>query len=100
MGRRSRARQRTGTPPTAPGGIGDSPGWGLLHRLNPIKSPPGRRRVLIAAALFAAGAVVLAVVGWVTGRGAWFNPAIYLGILAVIWGLYSLTIRKEQDRSS
>ena len=99
MGRRSRARQRTATPPTAPGGIGDSPGWGLLHRLNPIKSPPGRRRVLIAAALFAAGAVVLAVAGWVTGQGGWFNPAVYLGILAAIWGLYSLTIR-EDDRSS
>lgn len=99
MGRRSRARRAAGTPPATPGGLGDSPGWGLLHRLNPIKSPPGRRRVLIAAALFAAGAVALAVVGWVTGRGAWFNPAIYLGILAVIWGLYSLTIR-EDDRSS
>jgi ferric-dicitrate binding protein FerR (iron transport regulator) len=95
VGRRSRARRTAATP----GGIGDSPGWGLLHRLNPIKSPPGRRRVLIAAALFAVGAAVLAVVGWVTGRGAWFNPAIYLGILAVIWGLYSLTIR-EDNRSS
>jgi hypothetical protein len=55
--------------------------------------------VLIGAGLFAAGAVVLAVVGWVTGRGAWFNTATYLGILAVVWGLYSLTIRGD-DRSS
>jgi hypothetical protein len=71
----------------------------LLHRLNPIKTPSGRRRALIGAGLFAAGAVVLAAVGWVTGRGAWFNTATYLGILAVVWGLYSLTIRRD-DRSS
>lgn len=99
MGRRSRARRAAGTPPATPGGIGDSPGWGLLHRLNPIKSPPGRRRVVTAAALFAVGAVALAVVGWVTGRGAWLNPAISLAILALVWGLYSLAIR-EDDRSS
>ena len=99
MGRRSRARRAAVTPPAKPGGIGDSSGWGLLHRLNPIKSPPGRTRVRIAAAAFAVGAVALALVGWVTGRGAWLNPAISLAILAVVWGLYSLTIR-EDDRSS
>jgi hypothetical protein len=99
MGRRSRQRRGTATPPATPGGLDDSPGWGLLHRLNPIKTPPGRARVRIAAAAFAAGAVVLALVGWATGRGAWFNPAIYLAILALVWGLYSLTIR-EGDRSS
>jgi hypothetical protein len=99
VGRRSRQRRGTATTPATPGGLGDSPGWGLLHRLNPIKTPPGRARVRIAAAAFAAGAVVLALVGWLTGRGAWFNPAIYLAILAVVWGLYSLTIR-EGDRSS
>jgi hypothetical protein len=99
MGRRSRQRRGTATPSANPGGLGDSPGWGLLHRLNPIKTPPGRARVRIAAAAFAAGAVVLALVGWLTGRSAWFNPAIYLAILAAVWGLYSLTIR-EGDRSS
>ena len=99
MGRRSRARRGTVTTPTTPGGVGDSPGWGLLHRLNPIKTPPGRTRVRIAAAAFAAGAVVLALVGVATGRGSWFNPAISLGILAVVWGLFSLTMR-EDDRSS
>ena len=99
MGRRSRARRQSVSTPATPGGLGDSPGWGLLHRLNPIKTPPGRARVRIAAAAFAAGAVVLALVGWLTGRSAWFNPAIYLAILAVVWGLYSLTIR-EGDRSS
>jgi fatty acid desaturase len=100
VGRRSRARRATASPPATPGGLGDSPGWGLLHRLNPIKSPPGRTKALIAAAAFAVGAVVLALVGWVTGRGSWFNPAIYLGILAVVWGLFSLSIREEDDRSS
>ena len=42
---------------------------------------------------------MLALVGWVTGRGSWFNSAISLAILAVVWGLFSLTIR-EDDRSS
>ena len=87
-----------GTPAT-PGGIGDSPGGGLLHKLNPIKSPPTRARVRIATAAFAAGAVVLAVVGWATGQRSWFNPAVSLGILAVVWGLFSLTMRGD-DRSS
>jgi hypothetical protein len=99
VGRRSRTRKAAGTPPATPGGVGDSSGGGLLHRLNPIKSPPGRARVRIAAAAFAVGAVALAAVGLVTGRGAWFNPAISLAILAAVWGLYSLVIR-EDDRSS
>jgi hypothetical protein len=99
VGRRSRARKTTATAQDTAGGIGDSPGWGLLHRLNPIKTPPGRTRVRIAAAAFAAGAVVLALVGWVTGQGSWFNSAISLAILAAVWGLFSLTIR-EDDRSS
>jgi hypothetical protein len=99
VGRRSRARSRTVTPPAMPGGLGDSPGWGLLHKLNPIKTPPSRTRVRIAAALFAAGAVVLGPVGWVTERGSWFNPAFSLGVLAVVWGLFSLTMRGD-DRSS
>jgi len=103
VGRRSRARRGTVTTSATPGGIGDSPGWGLLHRLNPIKTPPGRNRARIGAAAFGAGAVVLALVGWATGRGSWFNSAISLGILAVVWGLFSLTIReenREDDRSS
>jgi hypothetical protein len=87
------------TTPATPGGVGDSPGWGLLHRLNPIKTPPTRTRVRIAAAAFAAGAVVLAVVGWATGQRSWFNPAVSLGILALVWGLFSLTMRGD-DRSS
>jgi hypothetical protein len=87
------------TTPATPGGIGDSSGWGLLHKLNPIKTPPTRTRVRIAAAAFAAGAVVLAVVGWATGQRSWFNPAVSLAILALVWGLFSLTMRGE-DRSS
>jgi fatty acid desaturase len=87
------------TTSATPGGIGDSPGWGLLHKLNPIKTPPTRARVRIAAAAFAAGAVVLAVIGWATGQRSWFNPAVSLGILALVWGLFSLTMRGD-DRSS
>ena len=99
MGRRSRARRATVAPPARPGGLGDSPGWALLHKLNPIKTPPTRARALIGAAAFAAGAVVMAVVGWATGQRSWFNPAIWLAILAVVWALFSLTMRGD-DRSS
>ena len=53
-----------GTPAT-PGGIGGSPGGGLLHKLNPIKTPPTRARVRIATAMCTARA---AWSGW--GRGS------------------------------
>ena len=99
MGRRSRARRATVTTAARPGGLGDSPGWGLLHKLNPIKGPPSRARVRIAAAVFAAGAVAMGLVAWTTGQRSWFNPAVSLAILSVVWGLFSLTMR-EDDRSS
>jgi hypothetical protein len=99
VGRRSRARRATAAPPARPGSLGDSPGWGLLHKLNPIKTPPSRARARIAAAAFAAGAVVMGVVGWTTGQRSWLSPAISLAILAVVWGLFSLTMRGD-DRSS
>jgi hypothetical protein len=99
VGRRSRARRATTVaPPARPGGLGDSPGWGLLHKLNPIKTPPTRARVRIAAAAFAVGAVVMGVAAWATGQRSWFNPAVSLAILAVVWGLFALTMRGG-DRS-
>ena len=112
MGRRSRARDRaeepTGRVPATPGGLGDSPGWGLLHRLNPVKSPPGRARVRNAAIAFAAAAALFLVLGWATGLSGFFNPAVLLAILALVWGLYWLTMRDDdradeqggEDRSS
>jgi hypothetical protein len=102
MGRRSRARAREAAPSapaTARRGPGESPGWRLLHRLNPIKTPPSRTRVRLAAVVFGAGAAVLALVGWATGSSAWFNPAVSLAVLAVVWAVFALTMRGE-DRSS
>jgi fatty acid desaturase len=111
MGRRSRARDRAEEPttrvPATPGGLGNSPGWRLLHRLNPIKSPPGRARVRNAAIAFAVAAVLFGILGWATGLSGFFNPAVLLAILALVWGLYWLTMRDEpaeeqggEDRSS
>jgi fatty acid desaturase len=100
MGRRSRARDRAEEPtarvPATPGGLGSSPGWGLLHRLNPIKSAPGRARVRNAAAAFAVAAALLGILGWATGLSGFFNPAALLAILALVWGLYWLTMRDEE----
>jgi fatty acid desaturase len=111
MGRRSRARDRAEEPttgvPATPGGLGNSPGWRVLHRLNPIKSPPGRARVRNAAIAFAVAAVLFGILGWATGLSGFFNPAVLLAILALVWGLYWLTMRDEpaeeqggEDRSS
>jgi fatty acid desaturase len=100
MGRRSRARDRADEPttrvPATPGGLGASPGWGLLHRLNPIKSPPGRRRVRNGAIAFAVAAVVFGILGLATGLSGFFNPAVLLAILALVWALYWLTMRDEE----
>jgi uncharacterized membrane protein len=60
---------------------------------------PGRSRVRWAAIGFAVLAVVLAVLGWVTGTGAWFNSAVLLAILALLWGARAAFMR-DDDRSS
>jgi uncharacterized membrane protein len=72
----------------------------MAAMLNPFSfQRPGRSRVRWAAIGFAVLAVVLAVLGWVTGTGAWFNSAVLLAILALLWGTRAAFMR-EDDRSS
>jgi fatty acid desaturase len=101
MGRRSRARERAARPaPAQPVAAAGQPRRGLLGMLNPFSfQRPGRSRVRWAAIAFAVLAVLFAVLGWVTGTGAWFNSAVLLVILAVVWGARAAFMR-EDDRSS
>jgi hypothetical protein len=101
MGRRSRARERAARPaPAQPVAAAGRPRRGLLGMLNPFSfQRPSRSRVRGAAIGFAVLAVLFAVLGWVTGTGAWFNSAVLLVILAVVWGARAAFMR-EDDRSS
>ena len=100
MGRRSRARERAARPaPAQPVAAAGQPRRGLLGMLNPFSFQPTRSRVRWAAIAFAVLAVLFAVLGWVTGTGAWFNSAVLLVILAVVWGARAAFMR-EADRSS
>src|SRR4029450_12547948 len=82
MGRRTRARERAARPdpPERADAAGtEAAGRGLAAMLNPFGfQRPGRSRVRWAAIGFGVLAVVLAVLGWVTGTGAWFNSAVRL----------------------
>jgi fatty acid desaturase len=101
MGRRSRARERAARPaPAQPAAAAGRPRRGLLGMLNPFSfQRPTRTRVRYAAIAFAVLAVLFAVLGWVTGTGAWFNSAVLLVILALLWGARAAFMR-EDDRSS
>ena len=101
MGRRSRARERAARPaPAQPAAAAGRPRRSLLGRLNPFSfQRPTRTRVRYAAIAFAVLAVLFAVLGWVTGTGAWFNSAVLLVILALLWGTRAVFMR-EDDRSS
>jgi hypothetical protein len=103
MGRRSRARERAARPaPAQPAAAAEAgrPGRGLLGMLNPFSfQRPTRSRVRWAAVAFAVLAVLFAVLGWATGTGAWFNSAVLLAILALLWGARAAFMR-EDDRSS
>ncbi|HEV8423926.1 MAG TPA: hypothetical protein VGS14_01875 [Actinomycetes bacterium] len=101
MGRRSRARERAATAAapvarSAPAGRRRARA-GLL---NPFSfKPPSRSRVRNAAVGFALSAAVFATLGWLTGRTAWFNSAVLLAILALVWGVRAVFMGRD-DRSS
>src|SRR4029450_4675760 len=103
MGRRTRARERAARPdpPERADAAGtEAAGPGLAAMLTPFGfQRPGRSRVRWAAIGFGVLAAVLAVLGWVTGTGAWFNSAVLLAILALLWGARAAFMR-EDDRSS
>jgi hypothetical protein len=99
MGRRSRARERAARPAPPPAAAAAGrPRRRLLGLLNPFSfQRPTRARVRWAAVAFAVLAVGFAVAGWATGTGAWFNSAVLLTILAVLWGARAAFMR-EDDR--
>jgi hypothetical protein len=98
MGRRSRARERVAGP--APADADGRPRRSLAGMLNPFGfQRPGRSRVRAFAIAFAVLAVLVGVLGWATGTGAWFNSATLLAILALVWGARAAFMR-EDDRSS
>ena len=99
MGRRSRARDRAATAAAGPTPAGGRR-RGLPGLLNPFSfRPPSRSRVRYGAAGFGLSAVLFAVVGWLTGQGAWFNSAVLLAILALAWGVRAAFMGRD-DRSS
>jgi len=99
MGRRSRARERAARP-APPAEATGRPRRSLAAMLNPFSfRRPGRSRVRWAAIAFAVLAVLFGVLGWVTETGAWFNSAVLLAILALLWGARAAFMR-EDDRSS
>ena len=86
MGRRSRARERAaaGEPPAAPP-RDRRRGW--VGLLNPFRFRRlSRARARNGAIGFGLSAVLFAVVGWATGRAAWFSSAVLLAVLALAWG--------------
>ena len=62
-----------------------------MRALNPIKAPT-RARTRNAALAFLGLAVVLVVLG-LTLNPAYLRPAVLLALLALVWGLRSLTMR-------
>jgi hypothetical protein len=105
MGRRSRARERAATPvadrqESAPVGRTGDRRRARAGLLNPFSfKPPSRSRVRNGAAGFGLSAVLFAVVGWLTDQAAWFNSAVLLAVLALVWGIRAFFMGGD-DRSS
>ncbi|HEX2373129.1 MAG TPA: hypothetical protein VHO93_04045 [Actinomycetota bacterium] len=104
MGRRSRARERAAASMTARSEpAAPAPGQGRrswTRLLNPFRFRRlTRTRARAGAAGFGLAAVLFAVVGWLSGRPAWFSSAVMLAILALAWGVSSAFLG-EGDRSS
>jgi hypothetical protein len=102
MGRRSRARERAATAASAAASAPAerSRRGRALDLLNPFRlRPPSRSRVTLGAAGFGLSAVLFAVVGWLSGRETWFNSAVLLAILALVWGARAAFMRRD-ERSS
>ena len=101
MGRRSRARERAAgsvaaPPPPAAARDRGRRRWARL--LNPFGGRPTRARARATAAVFGVAAVLVGLVGKVTGEPAWYRSAALLAVLALVWGLAS-TVLGGGDRS-
>jgi hypothetical protein len=98
MGRRSRARERAAASVAAPARDQGRRSW--AQRLNPFSfQRPTRSRVGLAAAGFGLLALVMGVAGWLAEEPAWFNSAVLLAVLALVWGLRAAFMGGD-DRAS
>jgi hypothetical protein len=98
MGRRSRARERAAASVAAPARDQGRRSW--AQRLNPFSfQRPTRSRVGLAAAGFGLLALVVGVAGWLAEEPAWFNSAVLLAVLALVWGLRAAFMGGD-DRAS
>jgi len=95
MGRRTRARQRAADAAAATAAATAAPAAGAEERprrswlglLNPFRFRRlSSTRARHGAMGFGLSAVLFAVLGWMTGQVAWFNPAVLLAVLALVWG--------------
>jgi len=102
MGRRSRARERAVSVGAADPGAARAPqrrrGW--LSALNPFRF---RRLTRSRARAGAVGFGVLALACMLLGRTfedvAWYSSAVLLAVLAVVWGLSSALLGKDDPSS-
>jgi hypothetical protein len=102
MGRRSRARERGVSVGAADPGAAAAPqgrrGW--LSVLNPFKF---RQLTRSRARAGAAGFGVLALACVLLGRAfedvAWYSSAVLLAVLAVVWGISSALLGKDDPSS-
>jgi hypothetical protein len=99
MGRRSRARAREQAAPVPaadPGAAPAPPRRSWLSALNPFKF---RRLTRSRARAGAVGFGVLALACMLLGRAfedvAWYSSAVLLAILAVVWGISSALLGKD-----
>jgi hypothetical protein len=99
MGRRSRARERERAAPVAAAAPEAAPARrrrGGLSALNPFKLRKlTRSRARAVAILFGVAAIVCMLLGRVLDDVAWYSSAVFLAILAVVWGLTSTLLAKD-----
>ena len=99
MGRRSRARERDRAPvaaaaPEAAPASKRRRGW--LPALNPFKFRQlTRSRARAGAVGFGVLALVCMLLGRVLDDVAWYSSAVLLAILAVVWGISSALLGKD-----
>jgi hypothetical protein len=102
MGRRSRAREREQVAVAAASAAEPAPerrrSW--RRALNPFKFRRlTRSRARAGAIGFGVLALVFVVLGRVLDDVAWYSSAVLLAILAVVWGLTSVLLGKDDPSS-
>ena len=100
MGRRSRAREREQTASVAAADPGAAPApprrrdW--LSALNPFKFRRlTRSRARAGAVAFGVLALVCMLLGRIFEDVAWYSSAVLLAVLAVVWGISSALLGKD-----